>query len=62
MILSPSLYHTIQLLFILQCFFSEQAEAQRQRSKAARLRREERKAQKKKELLALLAQEDEQRK
>ena len=42
--------------------FSEQAEAQRQRSKAARQRRAERKAQKKSELLALLAKEDEQKK
>ena len=42
--------------------FSEQAEAQRQRSRAARQRRAERKAQKKSELLALLAKEDEQKK
>lgn len=41
---------------------SEQAEAQRQKSKLARQRRAERKAQKKAELLALLAKEDEQKK
>ena len=41
---------------------SEQAEAQRLKSKQARIRRAERKAQKKQELLALLAKEDEQRK
>jgi large subunit ribosomal protein L19e len=41
---------------------AEQAEAQRLKSKQARQRKMERKQQKKEELLALLAQEDEQKK
>ena len=43
-------------------FPSDQAEAQRLKSKQARQRKAERKAQKKAELLALLAKEDEQKK